>query len=201
MRLTPAEQQRLVIFTAAQFARAALARGLRLSAPEAIALISDEVGWAARSGQDYPAVVAAGRTVLAPDQVLDGVAELLQEIRVEAVFEEGTRLVVVRQPVGSGPDTSFDTTHVWPVATPARAPQRVCRSLAVTNTSRRVVRVSSHYPFHLVNHRLEFDREAAKGYRLDLPAGRFLRWSPGERHMVELVALPYREESAETEKT
>jgi urease subunit beta len=62
------------------------------------------------------------------------------------------------------------------------------RRVTVTNHSLRPVRVSSHYPFWLVNARLEFDREAAHGFRLDLPAGDSLRWAPGETHDVDLVA-------------
>ncbi len=61
------------------------------------------------------------------------------------------------------------------------------RRLMVENTSRRIVRVSSHFPFWRTNHRLRFDREAAHGYHLDIPAGNTVRWGPGERREVELV--------------
>ncbi len=69
------------------------------------------------------------------------------------------------------------------------APGRPRRRLPVTNTSARPVRVSSHYPFWRANPRLVFDREAARGFRLDLPAGASVRWAPGETREVELVAL------------
>lgn len=62
------------------------------------------------------------------------------------------------------------------------------RRLVVTNTSLRRVRVSSHYPFHRTNRRLEFDREAARGFRLDVPSGASVRWEPGETRDVDLVA-------------
>lgn len=68
------------------------------------------------------------------------------------------------------------------------APGRSRMALEVRNTSERPVRVSSHYPFWRVNGRLEFDREAARGFRLDLPAGASVRWGPGETRRVELVA-------------
>nr|MBA3797427.1 urease subunit beta [Chloroflexota bacterium] len=71
---------------------------------------------------------------------------------------------------------------------PVLRDERSARRLRVRNTSRRIVRVSSHFPFHRVNARLEFDREAARGHRLDLPAGESLRWSPGEERDVVLVA-------------
>lgn len=61
--------------------------------------------------------------------------------------------------------------------------------LPVTNTSTKPVRVSSHYPFHLVNRRMDFDRDRARGFRLDVPSGDNLRWAPGERRVVRLVAF------------
>jgi urease subunit beta len=67
---------------------------------------------------------------------------------------------------------------------------RARRTLIVRNRSERPVRISSHFPFHVANARLEFDREAARGFRLDLPAGGSVRWAPGETREVELVALP-----------
>ena len=70
----------------------------------------------------------------------------------------------------------------------ALVPDRERRRITVTNTGRRPVRVSSHYPFWQVNPSLSFDREAARGFRLDLPAGDSLRWAPDETHEVDLVA-------------
>jgi urease beta subunit len=67
------------------------------------------------------------------------------------------------------------------------APGRERKSVSVTNTSRRVVRVSSHYPFHRVNARLSFEREVAEGFRLDIPAGTSVRWAPGQTCEVTLV--------------
>ncbi len=68
------------------------------------------------------------------------------------------------------------------------APGRERRRLKVTNTSTKIVRISSHFPFHRVNARLSFDREAARGFRLDIPSGESSRWAPGETKEVELVA-------------
>jgi len=183
------EQDRLVLFAAAAHARAALERGLQLSAPEATALICDEIHWATRAGCSHEQAVALGSSVLRPEQALPGVAGLLEEIRVEPVFEEGTRLVVVRWPLGC-PDqadgSSPGAVLVDMSDVPVRAGRR--RSLAILNTSKRVVRVSSHHPLHLVNSRLRFDREAARGFRLDLPAGDSLRWGPGQQRSVQVVA-------------
>ncbi len=187
MHLTTTEEHRLLTFTAASFAREALARGLLLSAPEAVALICDEMHWAARGGAEYADVVAVGRRAVAPDQVLAGVARVVEEIRVEPLFDEGTRLVVLRWPLGTPAEPAAGTSDPAEAPMPAPAGRRVV--LEVANTSAHVVRVSSHYPFHLVNRRLAFAREAARGYRLDLPAGDTLAWAPGQSRQVALVEI------------
>src|SRR4051812_4239610 len=98
MRLTPAERDRLLLFTTAELARARRARGLRLNVPEATALIADTVCEAARDGLRLSEAVAVGRSVLAPQEVLPGVVDIVREVKVEAVFEDGTRLAVVENP-------------------------------------------------------------------------------------------------------
>jgi len=100
VRLTPTEENRLRVFQAAELARTTLERGLKLNAPEAIALICDEMHMAARAGSTYEEVVATGATALSPELVIDGIPEILDEIRVEVLLEEGTRLVVLRRPLG-----------------------------------------------------------------------------------------------------
>ena len=186
MRLTPTEEARLQIFTAAELARRTLARGLRLNAPEAIALVCDEMHAAARSGRSYDDVAEAGRRAVAPGQVLAGVADVVQEIRLEVLLDEGSRLIVIRAPFGQrssdGPGAVRFAAGDVPLV-----PERERRSITVTNTSDRPIRVSSHFPFHEVNARLAFDRERARGFRLDVPAGDSLRWGPGETRDVELV--------------
>jgi urease subunit gamma/beta len=187
VHLTPSENDRLAVFLAASLAREALRRGLRLSLPEAIAVVADEVHWAARSGATYAQAEQAGAVALREADLLDGVAAMLDEIRVEPLFEEGTRLVVVRWPAGrpaSGPGELSTGSAPLPVVPGPRL------TLEVVNRSTRVVRVSSHHPMHLVNPRLDFDRSAARGWRLDLPAGGLLRWGPGESRTVRLVRDP-----------
>jgi len=100
MYLTPTEEDRLRIFAAAELARRAMERGLALNAPEATALICDEMHLAARAGATFEDVVDAGRRALRADQMLPGVADLLEEIRLEVLLEEGTRLIVLRRPWG-----------------------------------------------------------------------------------------------------
>lgn len=90
------------------------------------------------------------------------------------------------------PDGSAPGAIVTPAGTVTTAEGRDRRTLSVTSGSDRPIRVSSHYPFWRVNPRLEFDREAARGFRLDLLAGESVRWGPGETRDVTLVALPAR---------
>jgi urease subunit gamma/beta len=190
MRLTQWEEERLLIFGAAELAGRHRAAGLSLNAPEAIALICEAMLEAARAGASYPDVEAAGRAAVTLRDVMPGVRELVDEVRLEVLMEDGTRLIVLVDPVGAGrpfgrggpgaivpangraPDPTADLEHV---------------TLTVRNDSRRSVRVSSHYPFHRVNARLDFDRAAAAGFRLDLPAGASSRWAPGETKTVVLV--------------
>jgi len=187
VRQTPTEEERLRIFAAAELARRTLALGLPLNAPEAVAVVCDAMHLAARTGATYEAVIEAGRSALAPDQVLDGVADIASEIRLEVLLDEGSRLVVLREPFG--PATADGPGGVrFADGDVSLVPERRRITLTVTNTSERPVRVSSHYPFHQTNARLTFDRGAADGYRLDLPAGDSLRWAPGETKDVELVA-------------
>ena len=184
MQLNPTEEDRLRIFTAAQLARATLDRGLPLNVPEAVALICDEMHLAARSGDPWEEVRDVGIALAATTPVLDGVPELIPEIRLEVLLDEGSRLVVLREPFGAGePVVRFGDGDVPLV------PDRERITLRVTNTGERPIRVSSHFPFWDANPHLSFDREAARGFRLDLPAGDSIRWAPGETREVTLVAL------------
>ncbi len=187
MQLGPKDEERLRIFQAAELARRTLARGLLLNSPEAVALVCDEMHMAARGGASFDEVAEAGRRALAADQVLDGVADLVGEIRVEVLLEEGTRLIVLREPFGPPAPDGPGAVRTSPGEIEL-TPDRERRRITVRNTSGRPVRVSSHYPFWRTNPALEFDREAARGCRLDLPAGDSLRWAPGETREVDLVA-------------
>jgi urease subunit gamma len=99
VRLTPTEIDRLLIFTAAELARRRLERGVRLNHPEAVALISSEIIEAARDGLTYDEAAERGRTVLTRGQVMDGVAEMLESLSVEAVFPDGSKLIQLARPI------------------------------------------------------------------------------------------------------
>jgi len=184
VQLNPTEDDRLRIFTAAQLARATLDRGLALNVPEAIALVCDEMHMAARGGASWEEVIETGTTIAASTPVLDGVPELAAEIRLEVLLDEGTRLVVLREPFGAGEHRVRFGAGDVPLV-----PDRERRALTVTNTGERPIRVSSHFPFWDTNPSLAFDRDSARGFRLDLPAGDSLGWAPGETREVTLVAL------------
>jgi len=99
MDLTPREKDKLLIFTAALLAERRRARGLKLNHPEAVALITAAIMEAARDGKTVAQLMSAGKTVLSRTDVMDGVAEMIPEIQVEATFPDGTKLVTVHQPI------------------------------------------------------------------------------------------------------
>ena len=99
MELTPREKDKLMISMAAIVARRRLERGLKMNFPEAVALITDFVVEGARDGRSVAELMRDGATVLTRDQVMEGIAEMLHEIQVEATFPDGTKLVTVHQPI------------------------------------------------------------------------------------------------------
>jgi urease gamma subunit len=99
MNLTPREIDKLLVAMAAMVARRRLERGVKLNHPEAVALISDTVMEGARDGHSVAYLMQAGAQVLRRDQVMEGVAEMIREIQVEATFPDGTKLVSVHEPI------------------------------------------------------------------------------------------------------
>jgi urease subunit gamma/beta len=181
MRLLPAEQERLLLFLAAELARTRQGRGLRLNQAEASAIVADTVCEAARDGASYADAVAAGRDVLSPDDVLDGVRELLPRVEVEALFGDGRRLVVLEDPLGPAPSPVEEPPAPW------LEPSAV--TLTVVNEAEVPVGVTSHLHFFEVNRRLRFDRAAAWGMRLALPARAKCFFLPAEPREVRLLPI------------
>ncbi len=99
MHLTPREQEKLLIFVAAELARKRQVRGLKLNYPEAVAIISAEVMEAARDGRSVADVMVWGTTILKRADVMDGVAEMIHDVQVEATFPDGTKLVTIHDPI------------------------------------------------------------------------------------------------------
>jgi urease subunit gamma/beta len=181
MYLSPTEHDRLLVFLAAELARRTMSHGHHLSAPEAVAIICDRMHEAARSGATYEDVVASGMTALRASDVLEGVPELVAEIRLEVLLGDGSRLIVLRNPLGPSVEGAAAESVML-----SRGRRRI--DLEVTSQSRLPIRVASHFPFWLCNRRLVFDREAAQGFHLDVAAGASLRWEPGQTRRVALVA-------------
>lgn len=183
MRLLPQEQDRLLLFLAAELARARRARGLRLGQAEATALIADEVCELARDGLRYAEVVARAYSVLGPGDVLDGVAALVPRIEVEPLFEDGRHLVVLHDPIGASapPDQGAEPEPAWIDGAAGR--------VVLENTGAVPLAITSHLHLFEANRALRFDRDAAYGMRLALPARSKLWVDPGASVEARLVPI------------
>jgi len=194
MLLTPTETERLMIFSAAELARKRRARGCKLNHPEAVAFIADEVLEGARDGHTVAEMMAFGATLLTTDDVMAGVAEMTPIIQVEGMFPDGTKLVTIHDPIRPGKE-KLDATARTPgeiITAEGDIELNVGRekaSVTVINTGDRPVQVGSHYHFFEVNKHLDFDRAAAFGMHLDIPAGTAARFEPGDAKEVPLVAF------------
>lgn len=176
MALTPGEHDRLLLHLQALLARERRDRGLALNVPEATALIADAVCEWARDGLDLTTARDRAARLLGPDDVLPGVTEAVTEVRVEARFSDGTRLVVVRDPFG---------VHA-PGSEPEESPEAQ-GSIEIGNEADTPIGLTSHVHLAEVNPRLRLDRTAAYGMRLAISTGDTVWVRPGE-----VVTLPMR---------
>jgi urease subunit gamma/beta len=189
MNLTPREKDKLIVAMAAMVARRRLERGVKLNHPEAIALITDFVVEGARDGKSVATLMEEGAHVVTAAQVMDGVAEMIHDVQVEATFPDGTKLVTVHEPI-RGSSGALVPGLVTPVPGELVINEgRVGISLTVANTGDRPIQVGSHYHFFETNPALKFDRDRARGMRLDIAAGTAVRFEPGQTREVTLVAL------------
>jgi urease subunit gamma/beta len=195
MRLTDYERERLLITVAADVAERRRARGLKLNHPEAVAILTAFVLESARDGRTVVELMATGCEQLTTDDVLPGVAELVDSVQVEATFPDGTKLVTLHGPIRgpargttSGPSVRAGEVIAVDEAITLNA-DRPRIELTVENSGDRPIQVGSHYHFAATNPALTFDRHAAWGYRLDIPAGTSVRFEPGINRHVALVAL------------
>lgn len=190
MNLTPREKDKLLVAMAAMVARRRLERGVKLNYPEAVALITDTVVEGARDGRSVAELMQAGAQVLGRDQVMDGVPEMIHDVQVEATFPDGTKLVTVHNPIRGDADTALQPGEVLSEDGEITLnADREAITLEVANSGDRPVQVGSHYHFFEVNPALRFDREAARGMRLDIPSGSAIRFEPGQTREVSLI--PY----------
>ncbi len=187
MNLTPREKDKLLISVAAMVARRRLERGVKLNYPETVSLIADFVIEGARDGTSVAQLMADGAHLLTAEQVMDGVPEMIPEVQVEATFPDGTKLVTVHNPVRDTVSTikpgeikALDGN----ITLNAGAKTVI---LKVANKGDRPIQVGSHYHFYETNEALDFDRERARGFRLDIPAGTAVRFEPGQSREITLV--------------
>jgi urease subunit gamma/beta len=217
MHLTPREIDKLVLHQAGVLAQKRLARGLRLNYVEATALIATQLLEFIRDGRPVAELMDLGRRILGRADVLDGVPEMLDEVQVEGTFPDGSKLVTVHHPiVAERGDMALALYGSFLVRAPEAARAigrpasevegepggvvvgegavvlndgRATAVLEVANRGDRPIQVGSHYHFVETNRALSFDRRAAYGMRLDIPAGTAVRFEPGETRTVRLVAI------------
>lgn len=190
MHLTAREKDKLLIAMAAIVARRRLERGIKLNYPEAVALITDAVVEGARDGRSVAELMEAGAHVVRPEQVMDGVAEMIADVQVEATFPDGTKLVTVHEPIRGAKPGHVKAGEIIPAAGEIELNAGAAvLTLEVANTGDRPIQVGSHYHFAETNAALRFDRDKARGYRLDIPAGTAVRLEPGQTREVALVPL------------
>jgi urease subunit gamma/beta len=196
MHLTPGETEKLLLAVAGMVARDRLERGVRLNHPEAVALLSTWVIERAREGAGVAELMEAGRHVLTPDQVLPDVAELLHDVQVEATFPDGRKLVTIHQPIahepaphspGQGPGALRLADGDLEINADRGPDER--GTLVIVNTGDRPVQIGSHLHLPDANVALDFDRETAQGFRLDIPSGTSRRFEPGASREVPIVSL------------
>jgi urease subunit gamma/beta len=192
LNATPSEIERLMVFTAAEFARRNRAIGIRLSHPEAVALITDEVMTAARRDLPYDEIRDMAGKLLTADDVLPGVPAMIPLIVVECAFSEGHKLLAVFDPIGPGREAPHDAIIPGEIISPDEDivfPEAPSVAIEVLNTGDRDVQVRSHTHFFEVNRKLRFDRRRAWGMKLDVVSGAGVRFEPGLTKVVHLVPI------------
>jgi len=216
MHLTPREIDKLILHQAGCLAQKRLARGLRLNYVEAVALIATQLLEFIRDGRSVADLMDLGRRLLGRADVLEGVPEMIDEVQVEGTFPDGTKLVTVHHPVVADRGEAalaFYGSFLAPPQAPGATGRaaialegapgavaagqgevvlnegRLAIELRVANRGDRPIQVGSHYHFVETNRALVFDRRAAYGMRLDIPAGTAVRFEPGETRTVNLIPI------------
>jgi urease subunit gamma/beta len=213
MHLSPRELDKLTLHQAGSLAQKRLARGVKLNHPEAVALIATVLLEFIRDGKSVAELMNLGRLLLGRNQVMSGVPEMIYDVQVEGTFPDGSKLVTVHHPIASEngnlvlalhgsflpvPDVSvFKPVADEPIPGSTEIKDgevelnvgRATAEIPVTNLGDRPIQVGSHYHFIETNGALKFDRAAAYGKRLDIPAGTAVRFEPGETKTVKLVEI------------
>src|SRR6478736_1199938 len=193
MNLTPTEMDRLVIFNAGQMARRNRSLGIRLSHPEAVAYITDEVMTAARRDIPYAEIRDMAGRLLTSEDVEPGVPQMIPMLYIECMFAEGTKVMAVFEPIAPGETATADDIVPGEIIAGgddiALFADLPAITIDVVNTGDRDVQVRSHTHFFEVNRALRFDRAAAWGMKVDRPAGAGVRFEPGVTKSVRLIPI------------
>jgi urease subunit gamma/beta len=213
MHLSPREIDKLLLHNAGFLAQKRLARGICLNQPESVALIATQTLEFIRDGKSVAELMDLGRQLLGRRQVMSGVPEMVADVQVEGTFPDGTKLVTVHHPIASengdlklalyGSFLPIPPVSIFRAAEDEPEPgsyetaageltlnaDRTSVSISVTNMGDRPIQVGSHYHFVETNASLKFDRAAAYGKRLDIPAGTAVRFEPGDTKTVTLVEI------------
>ena len=213
MHLSPREVEKLILHNAGVLAQKRLVRGLRLNHPEAVALIATQLLEFIRDGKSVAELMNLGRKLLGRKNVMNGVPEMILEVQVEGTFPDGSKLVTVHHPIAQDLGDLRLALHgsFLPIPPPSVFASNECNSalsvfeiqegeielnagratveITVANLGDRAIQVGSHYHFIETNASLRFDRGAAYGKRLDIPAGTAVRFEPGETKAVRLVEI------------
>jgi urease subunit gamma/beta len=215
MFLAPHEVDKLTLHSVGMIAQRRLARGVQLNYPEAVALIATVTLELIRDGKhSVTELMELGKTFLGRRQVMPGIPDLVTEVQVEGTFPDGTKLVSVHHPIAQNngdlkmalygsflpvPDVSIFANNDVAAEVPGQSmlasdeltmnEGRKAITLTVTNEGSRPIQVGSHFHFIETNRPLRFDRAAAYGKRLDIPAGAAIRFEPGQTKKVRLVDI------------
>ena len=156
--------------------------------------VAKDPGWGARDGRSVAELMEAGAHVVTADQVMDGIAEMIHDVQVEATFPDGTKLVTVHHPIRGAASALTPGEVMAADGEIVMNEGRDTVTITVANSGDRPIQVGSHYHFFETNPALKFDRAQARGMRLDIAAGTAVRFEPGQSREVRLVALAGRRE-------
>ncbi|WP_185874106.1 urease subunit gamma [Blattabacterium cuenoti] len=194
MHLTSYEKEKLLLHMAGELAKKRLKRGLKLNYPESVAFITHYVMEGARDGKTVKELMYEAGNILHDDQVMDGVYEILHNVQIEATFPDGTKLVTIHHPIkkkikNNQKNKMIPGQYKLLKEDIILLPERARIEIVVTNFGTRPIQVGSHFHFYETNMALNFNRNKTKGYRLDIPSGRSVRFEPGETKKITLVKI------------
>ncbi|MGS4344679.1 urease subunit beta [Myroides odoratus] len=188
MYLTHQEKEKMLLLFAAIIAKNRKEKGLKLSYPETIAYLSGHIIEGAREGKTVQALIEECNQLLTSEEVMPGVPQLVEQVQVEAMFVDGTKLVSLNNPIRSTQETFVPGAYAYAEDDIILSEGRKRLTISVINTADRPVQVGSHFHFYEVNPALSFDRELTKGYHLDIASGLSVRFMPGVEETIDLVS-------------